>query len=53
MHDGAPALVASCSGTADVVDAVNFARDQALPVAVRGGGRRRPPRLQGASWNGG
>ncbi|MBA3264608.1 MAG: FAD-binding oxidoreductase [Thermoleophilaceae bacterium] len=38
MHDGEPALVASCSGTADVADAVNFARDQGLPVAVRGGG---------------
>ena len=38
MHDGQPALVASCSGTADVVDAVNFARDQGLAVAIRGGG---------------
>src|SRR5688500_12779174 len=38
VHDGRPALVTSCSGTADVVDAVNFARDQRLAVAVRGGG---------------
>ena len=38
MHDGQPALVASCSGTADVVDAVGFARDQGLAVAIRGGG---------------
>jgi len=38
MHDGEPALVACCSGTADVIDAVNFARDQGLDVAVRGGG---------------
>ena len=38
MHDGEPALVASCSGTADVVDAVNFARDNDLIAAVRGGG---------------
>ncbi len=38
MHDGEPALVASCAGTADVVDAVNFARDNDLIAAVRGGG---------------
>jgi FAD/FMN-containing dehydrogenase len=38
MHDGRPALVVCCSGTADVVDAVNFAREQGLAVAVRGGG---------------
>ncbi len=38
MHDGRPALIVSCCGTADVVDAVNFARDHGLPVAVRGGG---------------
>ncbi len=38
MHEERPALVARCSGTADVVDAVNFARDQQLAVAVRGGG---------------
>jgi FAD/FMN-containing dehydrogenase len=38
MNDGQPALVASCTGTADVVDAVNFAREHGLAVAVRGGG---------------
>ncbi len=38
MHDGEAALVASCTGAADVVDAVNFARAQGLDVAVRGGG---------------
>jgi FAD/FMN-containing dehydrogenase len=38
MHQGRPAVVVSCSGTADVVEAVNFARDRGLPVAVRGGG---------------
>lgn len=38
MHEGRPALVVSCSGTADVVDAVDFAREQGLLVAVRGGG---------------
>jgi FAD/FMN-containing dehydrogenase len=38
MIDRRPALIVRCSGTADVVAAVNFARAQNLPVAVRGGG---------------
>jgi FAD/FMN-containing dehydrogenase len=38
MHQGRPAVVVGCSGTADVVEAVNFARDKGVPVAVRGGG---------------
>jgi hypothetical protein len=38
MHQGAPKLTVECSGTADVVDAVNFARANDLAVAVRGGG---------------
>ena len=38
MHPGHPAVVVRPSGTADVVDAVNFAREQGLLVAVRGGG---------------
>ncbi|MGQ0776657.1 MAG: FAD-binding oxidoreductase [Pseudonocardiales bacterium] len=38
MHVGRPAVIAQCSGTADVVDAVNFARAHDLAVAVRGGG---------------
>jgi FAD binding domain/Berberine and berberine like len=38
MHHAGPDLIVSCSGTADVVDAVNFAREQGLAVAVRGGG---------------
>jgi FAD/FMN-containing dehydrogenase len=33
-----PALIAGCTGTADVVAAVRFARERGLPVAVRGGG---------------
>ena len=36
--DKHPALIARCRGTADVVDAVNFARKHGLEVAVRGGG---------------
>jgi FAD/FMN-containing dehydrogenase len=38
MHRGQPAVTISCSGTADVIEAVNFAREHNLPVAVRGGG---------------
>ena len=38
MHQGRPAVVVGCGGTADVVEAVNFARDRGLRVAVRGGG---------------
>jgi FAD binding domain-containing protein/berberine-like enzyme len=38
MHEAKPAFTVSCSGTADVVDAVNFAREHGLEVAVRGGG---------------
>jgi FAD/FMN-containing dehydrogenase len=38
MHTGTPALTIRATGTADVVDAVSFAREQGLPLAVRGGG---------------
>ncbi|WP_265109028.1 FAD-binding oxidoreductase [Halosolutus halophilus] len=38
MIDRYPAIVARCDGTADVVAAVNFAREHDLPLAVRGGG---------------
>ncbi len=33
-----PAVIARCKGVADVIEAVNFTRDQDLVVAVRGGG---------------
>jgi len=38
MYPGQPAIVIQPSGTADVIDAVNFAREKGLLVAVRGGG---------------
>jgi FAD/FMN-containing dehydrogenase len=38
MHRDHPGLVVSCTGTADVVDTVNFARERGLEVTVRGGG---------------
>ena len=36
--DRHPALIARASGTSDVATAVRFARDQGLPVSIRGGG---------------
>ena len=38
MIDKRPALIARCTGVADVIEAVAYAREQDLPVAVRGGG---------------
>jgi FAD/FMN-containing dehydrogenase len=38
MHSSTPAVTVRASGTADVVDAVNYARAHDLPVAIRGGG---------------
>src|SRR5680860_175545 len=38
LIDRHPALIVRCTGNADVIAAVNFARDQGLPVSVRGGG---------------
>src|SRR2546429_7718346 len=38
MQIDQPGLILQCAGTADVVDAVNFARSNGLEVAVRGGG---------------
>jgi FAD/FMN-containing dehydrogenase len=38
MYPGQPAIVVQATGTADVIDAVNFGRAQNLSVAVRGGG---------------
>src|SRR4051812_19486652 len=41
-HDRRPALIARCSGPADVMRAVSFARSQGLLVAVRGGSHSIP-----------
>ena len=38
MFDRKPALIAQCSGSGDVQEAVNFAREHGLLVAVKGGG---------------
>lgn len=37
-----PALIAKCAGTADVVEAVNFAREHSLLTAIRAGGHGIP-----------
>ena len=42
MIDRRPAVVARCRGVADVVAAVNFARDTGLALAVRSGGHSMP-----------
>lgn len=42
MFDRRPALIARCAGTADVVRAVNLARQHRLALAVRGGGHSFP-----------
>jgi FAD/FMN-containing dehydrogenase len=38
MIDKRPLLIVRCADVADVIAAVNFGRDHALPIAVRGGG---------------
>ena len=38
MIDRHPALVARCTGAADVISAVNFARENTLPLSVKAGG---------------
>jgi FAD/FMN-containing dehydrogenase len=38
LVDRRPAVIAQCRGTADIADAVRFAREQNLDIAVRGGG---------------
>ena len=38
LIDRRPALIVKCTGAADVVSCVNFARAHALPISVRGGG---------------
>jgi UDP-N-acetylenolpyruvoylglucosamine reductase len=42
MIDKRPALIARCTDVADVINAVNFGRDNRLTIAVRGGGHNGP-----------
>jgi FAD/FMN-containing dehydrogenase len=38
LIDRRPGLIVQCSGAADVVDCVNFAREQGLPLSIKAGG---------------
>jgi FAD/FMN-containing dehydrogenase len=42
MIDKRPLLIARCVDAADVISAVNFGRDNKLPIAIRGGGHNGP-----------
>ncbi len=42
MIDKRPLLIARCADVADVIAAVNFGRNQKLPIAIRGGGHNGP-----------
>ena len=42
MIDKRPALIARCMNATDVINAVNFGRDNLMTVAIRGGGHNGP-----------
>jgi len=42
MIDRRPALIVRCVDVADVIASVNYAREQNLPLAIRGGGHNGP-----------
>ena len=42
MIDKRPLAIVRCADVADVISAVNFARDNGLPLAIRGGGHNGP-----------
>jgi len=42
MIDKRPLLIARCADVADVIAAVNFGRDNKVPIAIRGGGHNGP-----------
>ena len=42
MIDKRPLLIARCADAADVIAAVNFGRENKLPIAIRGGGHNGP-----------
>ena len=42
MIDKRPAMIARCSGTADVINSIKFAKENGLLISVRGGGHNFP-----------
>src|SRR6476620_5782378 len=42
MIDKRPTIIAQCTDVADVIAAVNFGRENELPIAIRGGGHSGP-----------
>ena len=42
MIDKRPRIIVRCADAADVITAVNFGRDNELPIAIRGGGHNGP-----------
>ena len=42
MIDKRPLIIARCADVGDVIAAVNFGRDNKLPIAIRGGGHNGP-----------
>src|SRR4051812_25692392 len=42
MIDKRPALIAKCADVADVISAVNYAREEGMLLAIRGGGHNGP-----------
>lgn len=42
MIDKRPLMIARCTDVGDVIAAVNFGRDNTLPIAIRGGGHNGP-----------
>jgi FAD/FMN-containing dehydrogenase len=42
MIDKRPLMIARCADVADVIAAVNFGRENRLPIAIRGGGHNGP-----------
>jgi FAD/FMN-containing dehydrogenase len=52
MIDKHPRLIAKCVDVADVITAVNLARDTGVAVAIRGGGHNGPGARQRREWFG-